>query len=72
MAQVFSQSAEYDKLKADWALKKQYLLDKFADLKVSESDKKLAGQTRGLVSEYNAIIDMEEAIDKYFDNTEQK
>ena len=64
--QIFSQSAEYNKLKEDWKLKKDTLVQKFADIKLNESDKKLAGEVRGLVSEYRALVDMEESIDKFF------
>lgn len=66
MAQIFSKSEEYVKLKEEWKLKRESLIDKFTNLKIADADKKLAGEVRGLVSEYRALIEMEDTIDKFF------
>jgi hypothetical protein len=70
MAQVFSQSLEYDKLKEDWELKKQDIMEQLRDLKIGDSDRVLAGKVRALVANLNAIVEAEESFSKYFDNKE--
>lgn len=71
MAQIFSQSNEYKQLKEDWDLKKDELYDKLKLIPLTDADKKIAGQIRGIISEIKAIETAEESFIKYFEERKE-